>query len=85
MTLLDEVHQLQQRYAAAGRYELMALNVAASLLEEIHLTTTGNLPEVVTRWTIDNYFDVPDTFEVLNGRLRPKHWKLYSESPDPTV
>ena len=48
MTLLDEVHELQQRYADAGRYERVALNVAASLLEEIHLATTGKLLEVVT-------------------------------------
>jgi len=70
----------KKRYADAERYELMALNVAASLLEGIHLATTGNLPEVVARWTIDNYHDVPDTFEVLAGRLRPKHWKTVLRS-----
>ncbi len=83
MDLLDEVHQLQRRYADAGRYERMALDVAASLLEEIHRATTGNLPEVVTLWTAEDYFDVPDTFELSDGKLRPKHWKMYSDRPIP--
>jgi hypothetical protein len=79
MNLLDEVHELQQRYADAGRYERMALNVAASLLEEIHRAKTGNLAEVTTRWTEEDYLDGPETFELWDGRLRPKHWKMYSD------
>jgi hypothetical protein len=81
MTLLDEVHELQQRYTDAGRYERVALNVAASLLEEVHLATTGKLPEVVTRWTYDDSFDLPDTFEILKGRISPKLWNMYAEQP----
>jgi hypothetical protein len=79
MDLLDEVHQLQQRHVDAGRYERMVLDLAASLLEAIHQTKTGNLPEAVTRWTIDDYLDLPDTFELLDRTLQPKHWKMYSD------
>jgi hypothetical protein len=79
MDLLDDVQQLQQRYVDAGRYESTVLKMAASLLEEIHQTKTGTLPEVVTRWTFEQFLDVPDTFELWQGRLRPKRWEMYSD------
>ena len=77
MSLLDEIHELQQRYPDAGRYERMALDLAASLLEEIHLESTGALPAKVTLWKEEDYLDVPDTFELLDSRVVPKHWKMY--------
>ena len=77
MTLLDEVHQLQQRYADAGRWERVVLDLAASLLEEIHYVRTGSFPEVVTRMKVEHYLDFPDCFELFHRRIKPKRWEMY--------
>jgi hypothetical protein len=81
MSLLDDIHELQARHSDAGRYERMALDLAASLLEEIHRRTTGNLPDKVTRWSVEDYYDVPERYELLDHRVVPKRWKINVDTP----
>jgi len=80
MSLLDEIHQLREKYAQADRYERMVLDLAASLLELIQEETTGTPPERVTLWNRERYELLPDRFEMLSGRIHPKHWQLYEDS-----
>jgi len=79
MSLLADIHELQQRHADAGRYERMALDLAASLLEEIHRRTTGALPDKVTLWTDEDYLDLPEVFELVYARVVPKRWNMYAD------
>jgi hypothetical protein len=80
MSLLDEIYQLREKYAQANRYERMVLDLAASLLELIQEETTGTPPERVTQWNFERYELLPDRFEMLSGRVIPKHWQLYEDS-----
>jgi hypothetical protein len=80
MSLLDEIHQLREKYAQADRYERMVLDLAASLLELIYEETTGRPPGRVTLWTFEQYELLPDRFEMLSSRVFPKHWQLYADS-----
>jgi hypothetical protein len=49
-----------------------------SLLELIEEEETGITPAQVTRMSSEDYLDLPDRFEMIEGRLRPKEWG-YSE------
>jgi hypothetical protein len=42
MSLLDDIHELQGKYADASHYERMSLDLAASLLEQIHQEAFGD-------------------------------------------
>jgi hypothetical protein len=79
MSLLDEIHDLQRKYEASGRYERMALDLAASLLEEIHETINGDPPPSVTMWTEADYKDLPEVWELVDGRVVPKRWKMWAD------
>jgi hypothetical protein len=80
MSLLDEIHKIQAGMTdEIGKYERMAVNLAASLLEQIHERRTGTPPHVVTLWTAEEYETLPDVFEMWDSRIRPKRWSLYGE------
>jgi hypothetical protein len=84
MSLLDEIHKLQTGMNRpddshpVDRYERMAINLAASLLELIHEERTGKPPDVVTLWTAEDYEDLPDVFEMWDSRILPKRWSFYA-------
>jgi hypothetical protein len=82
MSLLDEIYQLRKKYAQADRYERMVLDLAASLLELVYEETTGKTPARVTLWNRERYELLPDRFEMVSGRVHPKHWQLYADYPD---
>ena len=78
-TLLDEIHALQDRYAGANLHERQVLDLAASLLETVYEEETGRPPDRVTRMTVDDYMEMPNRFELLEGRIRPKHWGYWED------
>ena len=55
MTLLDDIHELQRRHPEAGRYERMALDLAASVMELVYEQSEGQPPNIVTRWKGEDY------------------------------
>jgi hypothetical protein len=82
MSLLDDIHELQKRHESADRYERVCLDLAASLLENIEELRTNKQPTQVTIWNREDYFDLPDRFELIDGRIRPKEWNFYADLPE---
>ena len=82
MALIDELHALQDRLTDLSRYEKIILDLALVLAEDLHEIVTGSLPERTTKLSTEDYLEnrIPDTFELVDGRPRPKHWKAYSEA-----
>jgi hypothetical protein len=78
-TLLDEIHALQDRFVDSNRNERQVLDLAASLLEIIYEEETGGPPARVTRMATEDYFAMPNRFELLDGRIRPKYWGYWED------
>jgi hypothetical protein len=78
-TILEEIHALQDRHADANRFERQALDLAASLLEIIYEEETGCPPDRLTIMASKDYLAMPDRFELIYGRVRPKHWGYWED------
>ena len=79
--LIEEVQRLIEAHPEADYYELQCLRLAADLLALVREVRFGEtVPEsVLPRMTIDEYVKLPDRFELIEGRVHPKHWDLYAE------
>jgi hypothetical protein len=54
MTLVDELHALQDRLTDLPQYEKLVLDLAAVLAEELVEIRTGSLPEPVTTIALEH-------------------------------
>jgi hypothetical protein len=82
MTLVEELHALQDRLTDLPKYEKLVLDLAAMLAEELVEIRTGSLPGRVTRMALDDYLErIPDRFEFVDGRPRAKYWNARVEIP----
>lgn len=81
MTLLDELHALQDRLTDLPRYDKIILDLAAVLAEDLHRIRTGSLPERVTTIPVEDYLEnrIPDRWEYLDGRPRASDWRAYMD------
>jgi len=74
-SLVDELHNLQDRLTFLSRYDRLVLDLAASLAEQLQEIRTGSPPQRITTITEEDYLDrLPETWELKDGVPIPKHW-----------
>ena len=81
-TLLAELKELIERHPEADFYELQCLRLAGDLLVLCREELFGERisESIWPRMTRDEYFKLPDRFELIEGRARPKDWEMYVEA-----
>ena len=62
--LLDEINRLQTELPELDKHERLVLKMCANLLESHHRVRTPK-----NRLTVDEYFEVPGKFELIDGML----------------
>lgn len=84
--VLNDVYKLIANHSDASAYESQVLKLASHLLEELDWLDAkrpgGMMPPTKYPLTNDQARTLPDTFEVLSGRVSPKYWEVRTNYSD---
>ncbi len=80
-TIREQVSALLKNNPDADYWEKLVLQLAEALLAQVDEQLRGIPVEeaVLTKMTLEDYENMPEAFELLDGLAAPKRWRLYQE------